>query len=67
MKVLKRGQYGGAALEYVIVSSFAGVVSLVAIGYVAKLTKDKLNEMHQRIAPDTELDLGTLEEFGFGD
>lgn len=51
-----RGNYGGAALEYVLVSAFAAALSLVALAVVGKLAKDELTKIADRygLSIDTE-------------
>lgn len=60
----EKSSYGGAALEYIIVSAFAGSLSLIAIGFVTKLTKEKISQMSEALGSDAEVDLSPLEALG---
>lgn len=50
---------GGAAIEYVLVSSFAAVMALAAISFVGQIIKDKLQAIEQKLGiefnQDTEI------------
>ena len=49
-------QYGGAAIEYIIVSTFATLLAVAAISFVTSSIKEKLADLEQRtgISFDTE-------------
>jgi len=49
MKIWKNKESGGAALEYVIVSAFGIVLSMTAVGFIAKIFKEKMSEVQQQI------------------
>jgi len=52
-------QFGGAAMEYVIVSTFAAFVSIVAIGFVARVFKEKVAEVSEKLGlSDGSFELG---------
>ncbi len=57
---LKRShESGAAALEYILVSTFAAVVTIAALGYVAKLVKSEVNKINSKLGGDaaaTEFD-----------
>lgn len=40
---------GGATLEYILVSTFAAVVSLTALGFVGKVVKAELARMAEKL------------------
>jgi len=40
--------WGGAALEYLIVSTFGLVVAVAAIAYVIKVAKSKIADLEQK-------------------
>lgn len=42
-------QRGGAALEYVLVSTFAALLTIAALGFVGKLVKDRLDQIGARL------------------
>jgi len=42
-------ELGGAALEYVIVSAFGIILSMTAVGFIAKIFKEKMSEVRQQI------------------
>ena len=41
-------QYGGAALEYILVTAFAAVVSITALGVIAKVVDQELDKLAER-------------------
>jgi hypothetical protein len=43
------GQFGGAALEYVLVTTFATLTGLAALGFVGKMIKEKMDLMADRL------------------
>ncbi len=47
-KMLQRRK-GGVALEYVLVSTFAGIVTTVALGFMAHVAKKKLEALSQSV------------------
>jgi hypothetical protein len=46
--------FGGAAMEYIIVSTFAAVISIVAIGFVANIFRSKMAEFGKKLNIETE-------------
>ena len=42
-------QCGAAALEYILVSTFAAVVTVAALGFVSKVIKDELTTMASKL------------------
>jgi Flp pilus assembly pilin Flp len=49
---------GGAALEYILVSTFAAVVTMGALAFVGTLIKKQLTHMGEKLgadAPDADL------------
>lgn len=51
-------QRGGAALEYILVSTFAAVVGMAALGFIGRVVKDQLANMAAKLgiedAPDIQ-------------
>lgn len=58
------GEVGGATLEYVLVSTFAAVVSLVALTFVGKVVKEQLDTMASKLGVDATVD--PIDPFGGG-
>lgn len=51
-------QRGGAALEYILVSTFAGAMSMAALAYLSQVVQHKLQDLGERLggeAPSLEL------------
>lgn len=48
-KELGAPQAGGAVLEYILVSAFAAVVGMAALGFVSKIVKEQLANMAQKL------------------
>lgn len=48
-----RRDYGGAAMEYVVVSTFALLVAVGGVTFVGKLFKDKLQQITEKMGGDT--------------
>lgn len=49
---------GGAAIEYIIVSTFATAISVAAVMFIGKLLREKLSAMSEKLGIDVgELDL----------
>lgn len=62
MRITKRnlpfGKKGGAALEYILVSTFAAVVTIAALSFVGTVVKRQLANMAEKLGiEDGELDL----------
>lgn len=56
-------EYGGAAMEYILVTTFATVVGISALGFVGGVIKEKLNEMADKLGvEDTALDFDIFGE-----
>lgn len=49
MKCFRGRQEGGAAVEYVIVSTFATLLAVAAIAFVGSVVKDKVKTMEQKL------------------
>ena len=49
-----RSNYGGAALEYILVSTFAAVITIAALGFVGNIVKKQLANMAQRLGMDAD-------------
>lgn len=47
--------FGGAAMEYIIVSTFAALISITAIGFVGKIFKDKMRQLGKKMHVETEV------------
>lgn len=47
-----RNQVGGAAMEYVVVSTFALLVAIAGVTFVGKLFKEKMHEISDKIGTD---------------
>ena len=45
MKGLKSKTFGGVTLEYILVSSFATVASLAALGFMKQVFSQKISEL----------------------
>jgi Flp pilus assembly pilin Flp len=43
--IVRRGEAGGVALEYVLVTTFALATTLAAIGYLGKTLKSRFEEL----------------------
>lgn len=53
-----RRSRGGAAMEYIIVSTFAILLSVAALGFIAKVFKEKIAVMAEKLGVDAgELDI----------
>jgi Flp pilus assembly pilin Flp len=52
---------GGAALEYILVSTFAAIVTLAALAFIGKVVQQQLQTMADKLGVDA--DVGDL---GFG-
>ena len=55
MQVLARRR-GGATLEYILVSTFAAVVSLTALAFVGKVVQAQLAKMAEKLGLDAPQD-----------
>jgi Flp pilus assembly pilin Flp len=65
MKGQKTKNAGGAAIEYLIVSIFATVISITVVGVVAKISKEKLHILSDKIGIDLDdLDWNPFEDEG---
>lgn len=58
MSIQAKGKgFGGAAIEYVLVSTFAVCLTVAGLAYVAKVLQDKLQKVSEKTgvdAPDLE-------------
>ena len=50
----KNRQFGGAALEYVLVTTFATLTGLAALGFVGKMIKEKMEVMADRLGVEID-------------
>jgi Flp pilus assembly pilin Flp len=48
----KNNQYGGAAMEYILVTTFATVVTMGALGVIGKTIKLKLDKVTESLEGD---------------
>ncbi|MBP9708629.1 MAG: hypothetical protein KBD78_13400 [Oligoflexales bacterium] len=53
IKKEKSAEYGGAAMEYILVTTFATVVGISALGFVGGVIKEKLNEMADKLGVES--------------
>lgn len=51
--LLKNSSEGSVSMEYIIVSCFALMVSLTAVTWIGKITKERITSMAQRMQLDT--------------
>ncbi len=55
-------EYGGAAMEYILVSTFAALVTIASLAFIGKTVKQHLSKLAQTMgsedAPDFELPFG---------
>jgi hypothetical protein len=61
------GQRGGAALEYILVSTFAAVVGMAALGFVGRVVKNQLANMAAKLGMEEVPDIGSPFGDGSGD
>ena len=55
---MKETQKGSAALEYLIVTTFATIAAIVLLGVVSHLTKEKIESIKGKLGVDiSEIDL----------
>ena len=60
-KRVKSRERGSATMEYVIVSTFAALLSIAAITFVGRMVKTKVNSMAEKLnmdATEFDFDLG---------
>ena len=50
-------EYGGAAMEYLLVSTFAAVVTIAALGFIGSVLKEKLQTLADRMGSETSPEL----------
>jgi len=57
-----RHQHGGAALEYILVTTFAAIVGIAALAFTGKAIKDQLKKLGENLGvegePEIELPFG---------
>lgn len=58
MRKRRTGQFGGAALEYILVSTFAAVVGMAALAFIGRMVQQQLTHMAERVGFDETPDLG---------
>ena len=56
----KKKQEGSMALEYVLISAFAAVVSLAAIAYVGQIVRGKIDQVEDKIGVEFNEDIDIL-------
>ena len=54
----RRHEAGGAALEYILVSTFAAVVGIAALTFIGKVVDRQLTNMAERLGMGESPDLG---------
>ena len=47
--------HGGAALEYLLVSTFATIATITILGLIANISKEKLEQLRGKINLDYEI------------
>ncbi|MEZ4741751.1 MAG: hypothetical protein R3B45_04785 [Bdellovibrionota bacterium] len=45
----EKSQSGGAALEYVLVTAFAAITGIAALGIASSIIKDKLEQLSEKL------------------
>ncbi len=60
---LRSKNYGGAAIEYVIVSTFAAVISLTAVSFISKIFKDRVTKMSDKLEISETVDPAEFDNF----
>lgn len=50
--------FGGAALEYILVSTFAAVVGIAALTFIGRVVESQLTHMAEELGVDEAPDLG---------
>ena len=53
--MLKDNRKGGAALEYLLVSTFATIATITILGMIAQLSKKRLEELKGKMGLDYEI------------
>lgn len=48
-----KNQFGGAALEYILVSTFAAAICIAALSFMAKTVQEKLQSMGEKLGLET--------------
>ena len=56
-----KGEQGGAALEYIVVSVFGLLLSIAAIAFVGQAAEEKLRTLEEKLGVD--FDFETLNPF----
>lgn len=49
-------QFGGAALEYILVTTFAAILSIGALGAIGKTIKEKIDKIQSTLESQNEWD-----------
>lgn len=56
-------QKGGVALEYVLVTTFAAIVSIAALGFVGTMMKEKITSVAEKMGVEVqELNLNPFKD-----
>ncbi len=55
----KKSQFGGAALEYIMVTTFAAIIGIAALSYTGKAIKEQLKRLGEQmgITEEPEINL----------
>ncbi len=58
----RKRQFGGAALEYILVTTFAAVAGIAALGFIGKVIKDRISVMADKLG----IEAGEIDVNPFG-
>ncbi len=62
LKRRNNSQYGGAAIEYLLVSAFGLLLSMSVVALVSRVVQDKLSAMGEEVGfADEDLDLNPFD------
>lgn len=53
-RVPAHSQAGAAALEYILVSTFAAVMTIAALSYVGRLVKAEVSKINSKLGGDSQ-------------
>lgn len=53
---LQPGEYGGAILEYILVTGFAAVVGMAALSFVGSIVKEQLTKISQKMGTSDSIE-----------
>ena len=57
LSMIRDAEHGGAALEYILVSTFAAVVGMAALTFIGKVVQSQLTHLADRLGIDETPDL----------